>query len=349
MSRPEHIAPPEVFYGDTEASKYTDNSRIQSIQAEMAIRCLELLALPQAARATLKNGREDDGKSDSEDDDDDDDDDAMSNNEAAPQAEPSFLLDIGCGSGLSGEIITEHGHQWVGIDIAASMLGKLDTVDVLKLTPTMLLTEVAIQRDVEGDLLLQDIGQGFGFRAGIFDGAVRQVHCVAVVSVLQWLCNADKSHHSPAQRLATFFTTLFASLRRGARAVFQFYPESDDQVTFMMSIATRAGFGGGLVVDYPNSKKAKKFYLVLFAGQADLSGRPSALPAALGTESDPTRVQYEAHRQDSAPSKRRKGKRAKDTATTQKEWIVAKKDKYRRKGKEGIPTDSKRVCLISSA
>ncbi|GAA93914.1 hypothetical protein E5Q_00560 [Mixia osmundae IAM 14324] len=316
MSRPEHIAPPEVFYGDTEASKYTDNSRIQSIQAEMAIRCLELLALPQAARATLKNGREDDGKSDSEDDDDDDDDDAMSNNEAAPQAEPSFLLDIGCGSGLSGEIITEHGHQWVGIDIAASML------------------EVAIQRDVEGDLLLQDIGQGFGFRAGIFDGAVS-------VSVLQWLCNADKSHHSPAQRLATFFTTLFASLRRGARAVFQFYPESDDQVTFMMSIATRAGFGGGLVVDYPNSKKAKKFYLVLFAGQADLSGRPSALPAALGTESDPTRVQYEAHRQDSAPSKRRKGKRAKDTATTQKEWIVAKKDKYRRKGKEGIPTDSK--------
>lgn len=33
--------------------------------------------------------------------------------------------------------------------------------------------EVALEREVEGDLFLQDIGQGFGFRAGSFDGAIR--------------------------------------------------------------------------------------------------------------------------------------------------------------------------------
>ena len=33
--------------------------------------------------------------------------------------------------------------------------------------------EVALERDVEGDLFLQDIGQGFGFRPGSFDGAIR--------------------------------------------------------------------------------------------------------------------------------------------------------------------------------
>ena len=38
--------------------------------------------------------------------------------------EQLFLLDIGCGSGLSGEILTEEGHHWVGVDIAPSMLGK---------------------------------------------------------------------------------------------------------------------------------------------------------------------------------------------------------------------------------
>ena len=30
----------------------------------------------------------------------------------------------GCGSGLSGETLTEHGHHWIGYDISESMLGE---------------------------------------------------------------------------------------------------------------------------------------------------------------------------------------------------------------------------------
>ena len=41
-----------------------------------------------------------------------------------PQDEPAFLLDIGCGSGLSGEILDEAGYIWAGVDIAPSMLGE---------------------------------------------------------------------------------------------------------------------------------------------------------------------------------------------------------------------------------
>jgi 18S rRNA (guanine1575-N7)-methyltransferase len=40
-----------------------------------------------------------------------------------PPDEPAFLLDIGCGSGLSGEILDEEGYMWTGVDIAPSMLG----------------------------------------------------------------------------------------------------------------------------------------------------------------------------------------------------------------------------------
>ena len=46
---------------------------------------------------------------------------------ALPPDQPSFLLDLGCGSGLSGECIEEEGHVWVGIDISRSMLSKFQT------------------------------------------------------------------------------------------------------------------------------------------------------------------------------------------------------------------------------
>lgn len=129
MSRPEYIAPPEVFYNSSEAGKYGGNSRMIKIQTQMTERALELCRLEPMSGKTV--------------------------------------LDIGCGSGISGEVLSEHGHYWVGLDISQHML------------------LVALERESEGDLMLSDMGQGFKFRAGVFDAAVS-------ISALQWLCNEDK-------------------------------------------------------------------------------------------------------------------------------------------------------------
>lgn len=42
--------------------------------------------------------------------------------------EPKFILDIGCGSGISGQELTDGGHFWIGIDISRDMLSS-ETVD----------------------------------------------------------------------------------------------------------------------------------------------------------------------------------------------------------------------------
>jgi len=276
MSRPELQAPPEIYYGDTEAKKYTANSRIQHIQSDMTHRALELLNL-------------------------------------SPD-ETKLLLDIGCGSGLSGEILDEEGHYWVGVDIAPSML------------------EVALDREVEGDLFLHDIGQGFGFRPGSFDGAIS-------ISVIQWLLNAETSHptSSPPHRLNRFFTTLYASLTNPSRAILQFYPNSDDQINLITSIAQKAGFGGGIVIDYPNSKKAKKVFLCLFVGSG---GGQQNLPKGLDGE-EPVEgedsVKYERRRE----RENRRDRSGKRKSVKAKDWILKKKELYRKRGKEGVPNDSK--------
>ena len=62
------------------------SSRIIEIQEEMTERAIELLLLPEAT--------------------------------------PCLLLDLGCGSGLSGNVLEEQGHTWIGLDISSSMLRK---------------------------------------------------------------------------------------------------------------------------------------------------------------------------------------------------------------------------------
>ncbi|XP_042865779.1 probable 18S rRNA (guanine-N(7))-methyltransferase [Penaeus japonicus] len=261
--RPERQAPPEVYYGIDEARKYTQNTRVIEVQEKCSQRALELLALPEDT--------------------------------------PALLLDIGCGSGLSGETITDNGHMWIGMDISPAML------------------DTALEREVEGDVLLGDIGQGVPFRAGMFDGAIS-------ISAIQWLCYADTANHKPAKRLYKLFMTLYASLSRGSRAVFQFYPENDAQVELIISQAMRAGFTGGLVVDFPNSTKAKKIYLVL------MTGGNTQLPKGL-EEEGVSKTQALFQRRERM--KQIRGKSVKGRA-----WVMQKKERMRNQGKK-VCTDSK--------
>ncbi|KAJ3414495.1 polynucleotide adenylyltransferase [Chytridiales sp. JEL 0842] len=185
---PEHTAPPEIFYNEDEAVKYTENSRVISIQNQMTHRAIELLNLPQD--------------------------------------QPAYILDIGCGSGLSGSVLDDEGH---------------------------------------------------------------------------------------------------------------FYPEDNNQIELILSSCMRSGFTGGLVVDYPNSAKAKKYYLCLFAGyDGDQRASPS-LPQGLTDESEgPAGVTFSSKR---ARDSRRKGK-GKDKPK-EKDRILHKKELNKLRGKANVPLDSK--------
>lgn len=266
MSRPEHVAPAEIYYGEENAARYARNTRNLEIQTKMTERALELLALPESD-------------------------------------EPALLLDIGCGSGLSSETISDNGHAFIGVDLSSDMLAE------------------AAAREVTdgGDLIQADIGlRGLShFRVGTFDGAIS-------ISVIQWLLSSQGGVE-PHKKLKTMFADLHRCLKRGARAVFQFYPETAEQIELITACAMKAGFGGGLVVDFPHSAKAKKHYLVVHAGFG--GAKPVEVTA------QPDGVKMEGRARNDKVTRKVITKKSKD-------WIVAKKERQRRQGHE-VRADSK--------
>ena len=319
MSRPELTGHASLFYNAKEARKYDSSSRMVGIQREITERAIELLKLPPNR--------------------------------------PSFVLDVGCGSGLSGQVLEEHGHVWVGCDVSRDMLNMANERIERKREAAMGEDDSSSSDDESdhdmnddesdnnnnsdnkkfrkedpspGDLLHHDMGTGLPFRPASFDA------CISI-SALQWLCYSNTKEQIPKKRLTRFFSSLYQVLRRGARAVLQFYPETSEHAILISECAAKVGFAGGIVVDYPNSTKAKKHYLVLsfersYKAPQGLTGVEGALlNEARGggvrvADKDPRRMGKKSRR--GGPPKKKKG------GGKTKEWILHKKETQRKKGKE---------------
>ena len=287
MSRPELTGHAALFYNEKEARKYDSSSRMIGIQREITERAIELLRLDHN--------------------------------------QPALILDIGCGSGLSGKVLEEKGHAWVGADVSRDML------NVAK--ERMMDCQTTEEDDGDGDegpstgdLLHHDMGTGLPFRPATFDA------CISI-SALQWLCYSNSAAQNPRRRLTRFFSSLYTCLKRGGRAVLQFYPETAEQAVLISETATKVGFTGGIVVDYPNSAKAKKHYLVLsFDRGSTQVKRPADMMVGRALSSN-HQVTVSATRSTSGskePPRKKKGVKT-------KEWIVHKKDSQRKKGKDVRP------------
>lgn len=194
---PEMVAPADIFYDKENTLKYETNTRIQEIQKEITRKCFDLLEL----------------------------------------SKPGLILDIGCGTGISGSVLSENNCEWIGLDISYEMLkicqGKEESLDQIKC----------------------DAGEGLHFKPGIFDGVIS-------VSAIQWLFQSYRSNHVPKKRIRKFFTDLYSVCKPNTKCVLQFYLKSKKDLELLKNEANRAGFFGGIHIERPNTKNVKQ-YLVL--------------------------------------------------------------------------------------
>lgn len=140
-----------------------------------------------------------------------------------------FILDIGCGCGVSSSVMESAGHFVIGVDISRNLLTHGRSQNTLN------------------DFITTDVTKGLVFRQGSF--------CFAIsISVLQWFINEIS--------LFRIFTTLRDALSVHGKAVFQFYPRSCRDVDLTLQCAEHY-FQGCLISDYPSENRGKKLFLYL--------------------------------------------------------------------------------------
>jgi len=214
---------------------------------------------------------------------------------------PPLILDIGCGSGIGGEMINGKGGIFVGVDIA----------------PEMLMAALE-EKDVPYNSFVRcDAGAGVPFRPGVFDGAVG-------IDVLRWILQPIPEGETVPKRLRKFFESVHGSLCCGGKAIFNFHPDTPDQAELLSSTATMCGFAGGIQIDFPNSSKAKVHWLVLEVGGAVSNAESSDIVVGCRNVES---FQKPRHNHE------HKG-------FNKKEWIIKKKERQRLLGVK-VAHDSK--------
>jgi 18S rRNA (guanine1575-N7)-methyltransferase len=190
---PEDYILPELYYTEERAKQYDQNNRIQQVQREMTQRALELLRITS----------------------------------------PALYLDIGCGTGISMQVLREAGFDGMGIDIAEPML--------------------AIARQKGLKVLKADFTIQIPFDSDSFDFIIS-------ISTLQWIFQGFK----PAvimEKGRTTVTEMYRVLKSQGVAIIQFYPKNEAQLSLAGKILKKK-FRVTKIIDDPNIPKRKKIFLL---------------------------------------------------------------------------------------
>ena len=147
---------------------------------------------------------------------------------------PTLMLDAGCGSGFSSELAKEVGFKVNGFDLDRKMV------------------EAARKKGI--DAKIGNLTK-IPFEDSSFD-------CAISISALQWL-GAGKSEKEAAAEYLKCAKEFHRVMRKGARAVIQFYPKDEDEAVLTGKAFVKAGFAARLQIDSSDNPRKRKVFLVL--------------------------------------------------------------------------------------
>jgi SAM-dependent methyltransferase len=158
-------------------------------------------------------------------------------NENDPHFTDSLLiLDIGCGTGFSTEVLMNNGFKVIGIDILPDMLLK------------------ARLKNVNMDLILADINY-LPMRHNIAD------HLISISSY-NFIIHDKDQNQERIKLLNSTARSLHNILRNKGRIVIEFYPKDERELKMFNESFINNGFEGFVVKNKPNQKSGQTFLLL---------------------------------------------------------------------------------------
>ena len=154
----------------------------------------------------------------------------------------SLILDLGCGTGFSSEILIENGFRVIGIDILDDML--LKARDKKK--------DFEEYKDLE--LILADIN--------FLPLKVNSIDHIISISSYNFIIHGLQNYGEKVKLINDTARYIYKILKKMGRVVIEFYPKDDQELKIFNKSFINNGFEGFMVKSNPNQKSGQTYLLL---------------------------------------------------------------------------------------
>jgi len=156
--------------------------------------------------------------------------------------DPFYIVDLGCGTGFSTEILLERGFKVIGIDVLYDMLSKVKTKK----------NYMKNQNNLE--LILADINY-----LPLRNSSINHALSISAYNFITYKAESIRDKKKIANNTAKHLHKLMKS---NGRIIIEFYPKDDNELEIFTSSFNTNGFSGFVIKQNPNQKSGQTFLLL---------------------------------------------------------------------------------------
>ncbi|MFX1430947.1 MAG: class I SAM-dependent methyltransferase [Promethearchaeota archaeon] len=164
------------------------------------------------------------------------------NGNGVEMGKPYLILDLGCGTGYSSEILLQNNFRVVGIDIISDMLSKARDK----------------KRILQGSKLLELILADINF----LPIRLNSVDHIISISSYNFITYGLQNFGEKVKLLNDTGKYLNSVLKQNGRIIIEFYPKDDNELKMFKNSFTNNGFEGFMVKSKANQKAGQTFLLL---------------------------------------------------------------------------------------